>query len=602
MAADSSFRTYYNPITFAKLTNSSCVFANSIIGSDSNDGTREFPVLTWTKARSLCNSTKNNILVKGNFSSENYIGTSTSFTLSIIADEIGTYINSIYDTSANQYMCNLIGLKINSFTIPSNAAIYKLYNSYIINSVGYGYSYPQFDKTTINCVFINLSIQNYNDDTNGSVFKNNTIHNYKNYLRVASAQIILDCIFSYDFDLYNYTSLTTTIYPTFKNCILRKALLWKWNGTNVPITYTTATGNISTDSEQWKTDVFNGLTAYYNSLGSSTSKTYLGAILSNWSTIFPSTTIIVDDINCCPIFNKYVDGSPVDYSLKISDTNPALTMSSVGSHVGAYLASITPVYDNTTLKELDSNGAETANTPDILLVGSQGNIYPSPSATQYRNRIKTNVLTYPRGYSFSNGVQSMLTSGLSARYQYGKRQTYTTVYTPQEGIHVEAFDNPTTRSSFPLFTAKLNGATQIWYHANGAGTVAITTGGVITGTGTAFTTNFVVGQMIYVGNEGHAITAINSATSMNVASWSVAVAAGSSYASVPTNKLNTPILFSDLATYYNISSDLNMTEYGAWAVSNADYETYLLSSKTGVTLRTPFLKYLKFWIEINYYD
>ncbi len=82
----------------------------------------------------------------------------------------------------------------------------------------------------------------------------------------------------------------------------------------------------------------------------------------------------------------------------------------------------------------------------------------------------------------------------------------------------------------------------------------------------------------------------------------VVVAAGSSYASIPTNKLNTQVLFSDLATYYNISSDLNMTEYGAWAVSNADYETYLLSSKTGVTLRTPFLKYLKFWIEINYYD
>lgn len=587
--------THTFPLTIAPdgaaISNSNCAYVCSYIGSDSNAGTKEAPFATKTKANT---SSYAYVYCVGVFT-ENVTLTNKTYFSSYLGASIDN--GAITGTSSSTAIYNM-----SMYSLINTGYPIKIYNSIIKTSSS---ANDQGGYAGINLFFNTMNQSGYGDDS-AYHFKNITTISFINKIATSSVTAgrnkITDGIIINDIDLYNYTALTVSSYPIFNNFILRKALIWKWNGVIVPITYTAATGVLSTDSTQWKTDIYNSLTTYYNTLSTSTSKTYLASILSNWSVIFPSTTMVVDDINCCPIFNLYSSGAPIDYSLKISNTNPALTMSSVGSYVGAYLASITPVYDNTTLKELDSNGVETTNTPDILLVGSQGNMYPSPSATQYRNRIKTNVLTYPRGYSFSNGVQSMLTSGLSARYQYGKRQTYTTVYIPQESIHVEAFDNLTTRSSFPMFSAKLNGATQVWYHTNGAGTVAITTGGVITGTGTAFTTNFVVGQMIYVGNEGHAITAINSATSMNVASWSVAVAAGSSYASIPTNKLNTQVLFSDLSTYYNISSDLNMTEYGAWAVSNADYETYLLSSKTGVTLRTPFLKYLKFWIEINYYD
>lgn len=583
----SSFILTICPIDGIVINNSNCTYVNSILGSDNNAGTRENPIATITKAFTLGHAY---IYIIGIFPENiNYSGSCYIFSDQKAALTGTVNINVPYDSSTGI----LYGIFGNNVNISNGTRPYR--NS-IYNSVVTNLSHGQLSLSYRNKILIT---NNLNDGTIGNPSYNLTIKNYLNYK--SSLESSYDGIIYGSIDLYNYTGLTVANYPIFNNYIIRKAVAWKWNGVVIPITYTTNTGNVQNDSAQWKVDIFNALTTYYNTLSSGASKTYLASILSNWTTIFPSTTLVVDDLNCCPIFNRYVDGNPVDYSLRISNTNPALTGSSVGSYIGAYKASITPVYDLSTLKELDNNGNETVNTPDILVIGGAGNLYPSPSATQYRNRIKTNVLSFPRGYAF-DGVQSLITSGLASHYNYGKRQAFTTLSNPQESIEVEPYNSLTEASAFPKFSAKLNGQTQMFYNITGAGTVSITTGGVITGNGTSFNTQFTVGQMIYVGTEGHAVTGINSATSMTVASWSVAVAAGSSYASVPTNRLNTPLLFSDLATYYNISSDLNLTEYGSYAVTNADYESYLLSSKTGVTLRSILLKYLKFVVNINYYD
>lgn len=587
MAATSSFITITSPTDGTVLTDSNCCYVDTISGSDSNSGTRLLPKATLTSASAL---NKPYILFKGT-STEN---PNSAYFNTIIFDNPSSRMVGTLTCIKNQGVVALYGINCTTLTLVDGNAIGAKISNCIIGTLNGGGGYNGAD-----IYIINSFIETIANGLRYSYTKSITTLNYKSNAQAITSNY--DYIIVSSVDLYNYSGLTVGYYPIFNNSILRKALVWKWGGVIVPITYTTATGNLSTDSAQWKTDIFNGLTAYYNTLGTSTSKTYLASILSNWSIIFPSTTMVVDDINCCPIFNRYDSGSPVDYSLKISDTNLALTMSSVGSYVGAYKASITPVYDLTTLKELDSNGVETSNTADILVLGINGTLYPSPSATQYRNRIKTNVLSYTRGYNFE-GVQSMLTSGLAAHYQFGKYQSYTTTYIPQESIEVEPYDSATVRGTFPNFSAKLNGYTQMWYNQYGVGTVAITTAGAITGTGTAFTTNFSVGQMFYVGNEGHIITAVNSATSMTVASWSVAVAAGSKYASVPTARINTPLLFSDLAGYYNIISDLNITEYGTWAVTNADFDSYYLYSKTGVQLTTILLKYFKFWVNINYYE
>ena len=586
MAATHTFPLIYAP-DGTLLTTSNCAYCCSFIGSDANAGTKELPYGTLTKSVA---SGKQYIYPVGTF-----IENVTTFNNSVFS----TYLGSCYFSGSVTISGNTASRRIDNiiFNSCSNTVGSSMYNCQFTFLSGLYQDASSISGSS------NLHAKTYNAIGMGNdirVFSNLTAGVFKNYLSSSSYNTLYNGLIYEVMDLYNYTALTVSVYPIFTNSLLRKSLVWKWNGVIVPITYTAATGNLATDSAQWKTDIFNSLTTYYNTLSTSTSKTYLASILSNWSAIFPSTTMVVDDINCCPIFNLYSSGAPVDYSLKISTTNPALTMSSVNSYVGAYKASITPTYDLTTLKELDSNGNETSNTPDILVLGTNGSLYPSPSATQFRNRVKTNLVVYPRGYSF-DGVQSLLTSGLAARYGYGKYQSYTTSYTPQESVEIEPKNADGSDSTFPKFSAKLNGVTQMWYHQYGTGTVAITTGGVITGTGTAFLTQFVVGQPFYVGNEGHVVTSITSNTVMNVASWSVAVAAGAKYASVPTSKINTPVLFSDLASYYAISSDLNMTEYGTWAVTNADYDSYYLNQKTGVQLTSIVLFVFKFIININYY-
>jgi len=589
MAATQTFPYSFGGIV---LTDINCCFVISINGSDSNTGGRLSPYATITKALT---SGKTYIFPVGVFN-ENITFSATAALPAIIGDNYRVTGTFTMSSGGDGGIFSVNGGIFNTLNIISGI---RQFAGSVMNCVTNILRFGTFTSSaTLQNTLITGSYYAYSNTSTSGTIKNITVADYLNCKSAVDNSY--DGIIYNSIDLYNYSSLTVGIYPILNNFVLRKALLWKWNGVIIPVTYTAATGVLSTDSAQWKTDLFNSITTYYNTLSTSTSKTYLASILSNWSIIFPSTTMVVDDINCCPVFNLYSSGSPIDFSLKISNINPALTMSSVSSYVGAYKASITPTYDTSTLKELDTNGNETSNTADILVLGSNGSLYPSPSAVQYRNRIKTNLIIYPRGYSF-DGLQSLFTSGLTARYGLGKYQSYTTLYTPQESIEIEPKNSDGSDSTFPKFSSKLNGQTQMWYHQYGAGTVSITTGGVITGTGTSFLAQFVVGQMFYVGSEGHIVTSITSNTVMNVASWSMTVAAGSKYASVPISRINTPILFSDLLTYYNISSDLNMTEYGTWAVTNADYDSYYLYSKTGPTLTTIVLYAFKFWVNINYY-
>ena len=360
-----------------------------------------------------------------------------------------------------------------------------------------------------------------------------TVKGFKNYsVATYGAPIIVrDTIFTDYIDLYPYTSVYTVIH-SFQYCLIRKSTLWKWNGTTISINYSAATGVLETDSAQWKTNIYNSLTTYYNSLATSSAKTYLGLILSNWSTVLAGTTKIVDDINYNQIFNKYQDGAPVDYSLKLVTGNPSLYMSSSDSYVGMYPPAIfgTPG----SIVDVDSNGNDTANTPDLLVMGMNNVMYASSASTQYRNRIRFSQVDYPRGYAF-NGMVCDIKSGISARYCWGKVQPYTSTSLPQESAEIVPVNADGSASSFPRFSVKLNGNTQMWYHTQGA-------------------------------------------------------------------KIGQPVLFNDLSTYFAITTDKSLTEYGTWAVTTADYESYLLSSKSGCQLQNIMLYHFIPELNLNYSD
>lgn len=82
-----------------------------------------------------------------------------------------------------------------------------------------------------------------------------------------------------------------------------------------------------------------------------------------------------------------------------------------------------------------------------------------------------------------------------------------------------------TSTTVDLGTTGLNGIAQ---SSNLTGTVAIS-GGTVTGTGTSFTTDFIVGEPIWTASGASRVTAISTNTSMTVENTGLSVGAGATY-------------------------------------------------------------------------
>lgn len=276
--------------------------------------------------------------------------------------------------------------------------------------------------------------------------------------------------------------------------------------------------------------------------------------------MFPATGVtniffncrVVDDI-ANPIFNRYdINGNVIDYTLKLDSNNIALTMSDTMSYVGCYQASAktdgaSPVLEFNAPVNVGAAGAETTGDPKLLVYPGDGKFQIGVEAsTQIRNRCtSSNVVKFERGFTLT-GFQSQMKSAMGSRFSFGKFQKYNTTDAPclpMESLEVIPYDTINTPSAtFPRFSAMFNDKCQMWYHTAGA-------------------------------------------------------------------KINQPILFSDLAGTFTIgitqepslTSDF-LTEYGAWAVTNADMVSYLLSSKTGCALRNIPLYFAKIELNLNYYN
>lgn len=606
------------------LTSSNCLYVHSMFGNDSTgDGTSLKPYATLTKAKSVNQSAYH--IVSGVFAENiNYGGYGSNVRI-IIDNDWTSFIGII--TLNNYYgITNIFG-KMNVFSNVnlnlagdnggSIASKIRIINANIVGSTTSAVS------VTSNNVFIsNLNMYTMGGASGSSYVrvKNFTIYSAVNYFN-GTFREIYDSIFVSSIDLYNYTSRgNVAYYPIFKYCLFRKATLWKWNGVTITINWTTNPLNSTAYTNESLLDrVYNSLLYYANNMTAGTDKTYFQAILASVTTMFYAdesgqTNKVVDD-SIYPIFNKYDNGVPIDYTLKLASNNVALTMSSTGSYVGAYKANLNNVLFGPVIN-VNADGSDDLVTPaDLLISEGNGKFSASQTSVQLRNRVRTIVQEFPRGKTLEGG-QSDLRSGLSTRLFFGKKQPLsysgTAPTVPVESFEAIVYDsipaNNTPEAAndlsgaadFPRFSMPFNEEVLMWYKGvspllfnqlsnlyTGPGTVTNTAGSTtVTGTNTLFTTYLIVGDLLTIAGQTVRITAIASATSLTV---------------------DTAIINANTNASYTVGvyCDKALTEYGTWAVTNADIENYSLSFKTAyttaaLTAKTIAAKYIKAELNLNY--
>lgn len=281
-------------------------------------------------------------------------------------------------------------------------------------------------------------------------FSNNTIIELINSTKHLTFNKIKNSIIVKSIDLYNYYQIVVTKILIFQYCLFLKDVQYKWKNTVIPINYGDNPAN-------WIADLKTSLTAFAETLPTGDERTYLEAVIAN---SFDSTNRIYDDSGKT-LFCKYdSNGEIVDYSLS-KDCGFPLNMGSQGGYVGAYYVGL-PSPELTGIYDVDENGNNTTNTPDLLL-HDNGTFTSNINSTQFHNRAEFEVEHFPRGFSF-DGFQSHFITGLANRVYIGKKQVLDQDNLPIETIEIIPYDNPTTPSAtYPKFSAELNGRTEMFY-------------------------------------------------------------------------------------------------------------------------------------------
>jgi len=522
------FKIKNHPITSVELTDANTKFVSAISGTGSDltgNGTRANPYATITKAG-------NSTIVFIGKTVENITGFSSGPIIIGDGESSEIYGNIALGGSLSS---QIINCKIKNITA---VAAVVLKNTQI-NSITGGH--PSCEVEMSNCVITDLNGYSFSEESSSN--GRNTIFNFRNFISYPNRRYLKNYIFITSIDLFNYISLSTlTNIPVFKNCLFRKATVWKWNG-----------ATINTSSVTDVDSLIAVMTAYGVAMSAGAAKTYFQAMFpaAGGTNILFSCRVVDDSVN--PIFNRYdINGNPIDYTLKLDSSNIALTMSDTMSYVGCYQASAktdgaSPVLEFNAPVNVDAAGAETTGDPKLLVYPGDGKFQIGVEAsTQIRNRCtSSNVVKFERGFTLT-GFQSQMKSALGSRFSFGKFQKYNTTDAPclpmesLEVIPYDAIDTPS--ATFPRFSAMFNDKCQMWYHTAGA-------------------------------------------------------------------KINQPILFSDLETLFSITitqepslTPAFISEYGAWAVTNADMVSYLLSNQSGCALRNIPLYFAKIELNLNYYN
>lgn len=494
-------------------------YAHSLAGNDSTgDGSRTNPYQTLTKCIAVGGTS---ILANGVFN-ENVVNLAGIITGDTSETRINGNVSSVSGSGGAQTR-GLILMQLSGTWILNEIVSYSKYltcERSIINTVS-GYT----DNANVGSYFRYLFIENFNvSNLSTADNRNITVNNFKNYATAVVS--VVNWIIVNSIDLYNFTLITNTSnYPLFKYCLFRKSTLWKWNGTTITINWTTNLNTLTAYANETLLErVYQSLLYYANSLSSGTAKTYFLAILATNTTIFYAdtngqTNKVADDV-ANPIFNMYNGSTPVDYSLKLDANNVALTMSDNSSYIGSYKANLGG-FSFGSIVNVNADGTDDAVTTPTLLVSDGYNQFSANDAsTQSRNRIRTTVVAYPRGKSFA-GAGSQLTSGIASRLGFGKNRPMVTTGTgntvPPETFEFIPYDSVPADNS-------------------------------------AAQANNISGKSSF--------PCFSCSFNGNTQMW--------------YKPNGTPLLFNDLATY-SITTDLNLAEYGTWAVTSADAEDYNLS-------------------------
>lgn len=437
-----NYDTNGRPTTKVELTDANCAFVHSLFGVDTNTGARDNPVKTITKGLSL----KSYVCCIGVFT-ENVTVNAGKF---IFPDsDVRVVLNGIMSA------ISMISGFVNGFivTTVNNAhgvASIRISNSIInnTNTTQFGVLEHPRQGNVINNFIATGSY--------GSIEKYNTIV-------VASLNPAIQYAVS-KYDSLIFTSSinlqSTSVNYTFSYCLFRKALQWKFKGTVIPITY-------NGDSTSYMDDLRNSINAYANTLADGTDKTWLLNFAINGFVKTESgldTCVIHDDILGVKIFNRYSNNVPVDYTLNVHPDNPALTMGSDGFHVGAYKPTIS-AFTYESIQDIDSNGSPTANTANMLVVSGKVITVDNTYDTQFWNRATSGIVALSRGLSF-DGLLSDYRSGITKGFYFGKKQVLSVTNSPRETVEIIPYDDSTTPSVFPKFSASLNGTTKIFHLAS----------------------------------------------------------------------------------------------------------------------------------------
>jgi len=438
------------------------IFAHSVLGNDSNPGTRTLPIQTVTRGTALL----------GN----NDFSTGTILAVGLFTENptLSGYISLIFEGESY----------LNGNIVVSKGVMYNLRAKNLIsnndpqnNGIRIDYSLTG-NITHLQNSFIN-TFSGTLSTSNTPVINNNTFLIFENYISSTSNVPLTSSICINIIDLYRFSGQTVN-YPIFRYFLFRKNTLWQWNGVTIPIIYT--------DSSNYILDVWNSLLTYANAMSTGTDKSYLLLMLGSsfascpilyTDSILGQTNKVVDDNpnTGIQIFNKYTsDGNNIlDYSLSLTSNNVALTMGDpllsyqyVGcyrTNIGGQNTSNPMVYDN--IINVNTDGTDdTVTTPNLLLIDSSGNFLMNQDSLQFWNRIRTNVLSYDRGKS-SFGTGSQLNTGLSSGYYFGKSRKYDATHCVVETVEVLPYDNSTTPSTSPKFSMAFNGQTLVYYFLSG---------------------------------------------------------------------------------------------------------------------------------------
>lgn len=375
---------------------------------------------------------------------------------------------------------------------------------------------------------------------------NNTILIFQNYIQVTgilSSGIIVNVV-----DLYRFSGQTTT-YPIFKCWLFRKATLWEWNGSIITINWIT---NPNTSAvyitETLLERVWNSLYYYANNtVSAGVDRTYFNLMLGS---AFAS----------CPIFSP--DGTLIQ-----GQTNRVIDDSPISGIpiFNKYDSSGTTILDYT----LSINPANIALYMGDPYSGNRfvGCYYPNVGNMIFDNVINVNsdgsddLITQP----------DMLITSTDGSYSVNNASTQL---------------RNRTRTNVLFFNA---GYTPLNAQSS-----------LISGMNAGFT----FGKKRPWSTAQIACESIEVLPYDNLTNPSIFPKF-----SIPFNgdakifykiSNNTPVLFNDLAGL-GVSTDINLTEYGNWAVTTADIENLILVTMTStIVLKALSLSYMKLELNLNF--